>query len=141
LSSEKYQPMMFSVEYTCDFFNTYFVRADCDTSTNALRGASFLAILDMISRNQLPYKLVHVEPCMDMFFLRDDVTTNLEIPPLTYWTEDPHFLELFIGTVLEHKADEYSNILDWRYSTLACARLHMKRKYAHTHMCANFSFF
>lgn len=114
LSSEKFRPMMFSVEYTCDFFDTYFVRADCDTSTNALRGTSFLAVVDMISHYQLPYKLVHVEPCMDMFFIRDDIAAKLEIPPLHYWTQDPHFLEQFIGTVLEHKSSEYSNILDWR---------------------------
>jgi len=114
LSSDKYRPMMFSVEYTCDFFDTYFVRADCDVTTNALRGASFLSFIDMITRYQLPYRLVHVEPCMDMFFLREDITVKLEIPPLSSWTEDPRFLEQFIGTVLEHKASEYTNILDWR---------------------------
>lgn len=114
LKSDLFRPMMFSVEYTCDFFDTYLVRADCDITTNKLKGASFLAILDMVQRLPVPYHLVHVEPCMDMFFLRDDVTANLVIPPVTAWTEDPHFLQQFIGTVLEHTADQYSNIMDWR---------------------------
>jgi len=92
--AKKYKPMLFSVEYNCNFPITDAITFIDDVEASTLRansnwpriyGASLKA-LNMVAE-EAGYTLIAIEPVLDAFFIRNDLIEGLEKPPLEDFSE------------------------------------------------------
>lgn len=112
LESPTYRPKFFSVEYCCDLLDTYATVADdAMPQDGCLTGASFNSMVLMATT--AGYTLIFVEPCMDMYFLRNDVVGSYPTIPVSRWREHSFVRQGFISNTPGCQQHIMNNYIDY----------------------------